>query len=86
MSVGALLCIILIEGLRLMEVLPSGTFPSVAVGEEGSRSSQLTIVWPEMAHIISSSNPLSRISCIAMPNFKGRRSKCLEESVSEIVF
>lgn len=76
----------LIEELRLMEVLPSGTFPIVAVGEEGSRSSQLTIVWPEMAHIISSHNPLSRISCTACLISRGSRSKCLEESVSEIVF
>lgn len=85
MSVGALLCIILIVGLRLMEVLPSGTFPTVAVGEEGSRSSQLTIVWPEMAHIISSHNPLSRISCTAILNFKGKEKqmpgrKCVRNS------
>ena len=68
-----------------MEVLPSGTFPIVAVGEEGSRSSQLTIVWPEMAYITSSCNPLSGISCTAMPNFKGKekqmpRRKCVRKS------
>ena len=41
---GALLCIILILGLRLMEVVPSGASPIVAVGEEGSRTYQLTNV------------------------------------------